>query len=333
MLNKWLNLKNENLRLQHDLVQSHEHTSKSGAKEACQEVRRDVRQGVRQEVLQRAALVQGKRLIGASATVSSKARSNIGCVVGSVGRLDTRWWSILLVRRAETWPRRSDLEVDQEASSLEPGHEVVCGTMGKEIGRALGVDGEWLMVKKKTHDGSHVLNISWSKGSSTGASGRDAVLVIPLQQGLSIALAADKDGDRSPNVEDAMGMLARNLNLSTDDEEYHVLLNKCTKEVQQNGLSHFVHGSTSKSGAKRACQEVRRDVRQEVRQKVLQRTAVSNKPKVVHQCNNMKFRQEVLKHGCAAGTRKETDRCISNCVRPSKKQHRMMLLVLWEGWT
>ena len=27
----------------------------------------------------------------------------------------------------------------------------------------------------------------------------------------SIALAADKDGDRSPNVEDAMGMLARNL--------------------------------------------------------------------------------------------------------------------------
>ena len=28
---------------------------------------------------------------------------------------------------------RSDLEVDQEASSLEPGHEVVCGTKGKEI--------------------------------------------------------------------------------------------------------------------------------------------------------------------------------------------------------
>ena len=31
-----------------------------------------------------------------------------------------------------------------------------------------------------------------------------------------------------------------------------------TKEVQQKGLSHFVHGSTSKSGAKGACQEVRR---------------------------------------------------------------------------
>ncbi|KAF2615034.1 hypothetical protein F2Q70_00010534 [Brassica cretica] len=37
----------------------------------------------------------------------------------------------------------------------------------------------------------------------------------------------------------------------------------------------------------------------------------------------MKVRQEVLKHGCAAGTRKETDRCISNCVRPNKKQHQM----------
>ncbi|KAF3510215.1 hypothetical protein F2Q69_00004193 [Brassica cretica] len=37
----------------------------------------------------------------------------------------------------------------------------------------------------------------------------------------------------------------------------------------------------------------------------------------------MKVRQEVLKHGCATGTRKETDRCINNCARPRKKQHRM----------
>uniref|UniRef100_M4CN68 Uncharacterized protein n=1 Tax=Brassica campestris TaxID=3711 RepID=M4CN68_BRACM len=37
----------------------------------------------------------------------------------------------------------------------------------------------------------------------------------------------------------------------------------------------------------------------------------------------MKVRQEVLKYGCAAGTRKEIDRCIINCVRPSKKQHHM----------
>ncbi|WZZ39329.1 hypothetical protein YC2023_035588 [Brassica napus] len=37
----------------------------------------------------------------------------------------------------------------------------------------------------------------------------------------------------------------------------------------------------------------------------------------------MKVIHEVLKHGCAAGTRKKTDQCISNCVRPSKKQHQM----------
>uniref|UniRef100_A0A0D3D4J4 Uncharacterized protein n=1 Tax=Brassica oleracea var. oleracea TaxID=109376 RepID=A0A0D3D4J4_BRAOL len=73
---------------------------------------------------------------------------------------------------------RSDLEVDQGASSLESGHEVVCGTKRKEIERALGVDGEGLMVKKMTHEGSQVLNRSWSKGSSTSASDRDAVLVI-----------------------------------------------------------------------------------------------------------------------------------------------------------
>ena len=45
-------------------------------------------------------LVKGRRLIGASANVSGQAKSNIGCVVGSVGRLDTRRWSVLLVRIA-----------------------------------------------------------------------------------------------------------------------------------------------------------------------------------------------------------------------------------------
>ena len=44
------------------------------------------------------------------------------------------------------------------------------------------MDEEGLMVKKTTHEGSQVLNRCWSKGSSTGTSGRDAVLVIPLQQ-------------------------------------------------------------------------------------------------------------------------------------------------------
>ncbi|KAF3568291.1 hypothetical protein DY000_02017994 [Brassica cretica] len=135
--------------------------------------------------------------------------------------------------------------------------------------------------------------------------------------------------------------------VDTDSEDYHVLLNKwlnlknenlrlqhdlvqsreqyddLDEELVVKGLSHFVHGSTSKSGAKGACQQVCREVRQGVRQEVLQRATVSNKPKVLHQCNNMKVRQEVLKHGCAAGTRKETDRCIINYVRPSKKQHRI----------
>nr|VDD25169.1 unnamed protein product [Brassica oleracea] len=76
-----------------------------------------------------------------------------------------------------------DLEVDQEASSLEPGTGVVCGTKGKEIEMqqkvmqgdhqegdseitpkqyqrvqsALSVDEEGLMVKMMTHEGIHSL--------------------------------------------------------------------------------------------------------------------------------------------------------------------------------
>ncbi|KAF3580362.1 hypothetical protein DY000_02029864 [Brassica cretica] len=61
---------------------------------------------------------------------------------------------------------RSDLQEDQEASSVESGHGVVCDTKGKEIERALGADGEGLMVKEMTHEGSHVLNRSGSRGSS-----------------------------------------------------------------------------------------------------------------------------------------------------------------------
>ncbi|KAF2610683.1 hypothetical protein F2Q70_00013341 [Brassica cretica] len=81
--------------------------------------------------------------------------------------------------------------------------------------------------------------------------------------------------------------------------------------------------TASSSATRKIPEEVHRDVRQGVQHEVLQRLAVSNKLKVVHQCTNIKVRQEVLKHGCAAGTRKETDRCISNCVRSTKKQHRM----------
>ena len=67
---------------------------------------------------------------------------------------------------------------------LQEGDSEITPRQYQRVQRALGVDGEGLMVKKKTHDRSQVLNISWSKGSSTGASGRDAVLVIPLLEGL-----------------------------------------------------------------------------------------------------------------------------------------------------
>ena len=59
---------------------------------------------------------------------------------------------------------------------------------------ALGADGEGLMVKKKTHDGSLVLNRSGSRGSLTGGSDRDVVLVIPLQQGLCHDYTCRKNG-------------------------------------------------------------------------------------------------------------------------------------------
>ncbi|KAF3543033.1 hypothetical protein DY000_02005280 [Brassica cretica] len=63
---------------------------------------------------------------------------------------------------------RSDLQEDQEASSVDSGHRVVCDTKGKEIESALGVDEERLMVKETTYEGSQVLNRSGSRGSSIG---------------------------------------------------------------------------------------------------------------------------------------------------------------------
>ncbi|KAF2581829.1 hypothetical protein F2Q68_00001097 [Brassica cretica] len=94
---------------------------------------------------------------------------------------------------------RSDLQEDQEASSVESGHEVVYDTKGKEIEvhqevRALGADGEGIMVKETTHEGSQFLNRSGSRGSSTCASDRDAVLVIPLQQGCVMIIHEETDG-------------------------------------------------------------------------------------------------------------------------------------------
>lgn len=54
---------------------------------------------------------------------------------------------------------------------------------------------------------------------------------------------------------------------------------------------------------------------------------MSNKPIVVHQCKNIKVIHEALKGGCACGTKKKFDQCISNCVRWKKKKMQGMLLV------
>ena len=67
---------------------------------------------------------------------------------------------------------------------LQEGDSEITPRQQQRVQNALSVDGEGLMVKKTTHEGSQVLNRSLSKGSLTGASDRDAVLVIPLQQGL-----------------------------------------------------------------------------------------------------------------------------------------------------
>ncbi|KAG5378805.1 hypothetical protein IGI04_026647 [Brassica rapa subsp. trilocularis] len=187
----------------------HGSTSKSGAKEACQEVRRDVRQGVRHEVLQRAAVSYKPKVVHQCNNMKVRheiEHKKVECFAHEKSKNMAK-----KVNKTFTKPKRVE-EVLLAKSGLldEPGHEVVCDTKGNKIEmrqevmrgdlqecdseitprqlqrvqRALGVDGEGIMVKKTTHEGSQVLNRSWSKGSLTGASGRDAVLVIPLQQGL-----------------------------------------------------------------------------------------------------------------------------------------------------
>ncbi|KAF3488780.1 hypothetical protein F2Q69_00055913 [Brassica cretica] len=113
--------------------------------------------------------------------------------------------------------------------------------------------------------------------------------------------------------------------VSTNSEDYHVMLNKWLNLKNENlRLQHeLVQGHEQYEDLAEELADVNEKNEALEKEEVLQRAAVSNKPKLVHQCNNMKVRHEVLKHGCAAGTRKETDRYISNCVRPSKKQHRM----------
>ncbi|KAF2566047.1 hypothetical protein F2Q68_00026717 [Brassica cretica] len=135
LLNKWLKLKEENLRLQHDLVQSHEQNEKQSelVEELVQELvgLKKKNESLEHEVYK----VEPKKFVAkyvgtydneydkkfysaASATASGQTRCNIRYAVVYVGRLNIR---------------RSDLEVDQEASSSEPEHRIVCSTKGKKI--------------------------------------------------------------------------------------------------------------------------------------------------------------------------------------------------------
>ncbi|KAF2600200.1 hypothetical protein F2Q68_00010631 [Brassica cretica] len=135
-------------------------TSKSGAKEACQEVRRDVRQGVRHKVLHHIAVTHKPKVV--HQCINMKVRQEVlkhGCAAGTrketdrcisncvrpskkqhqmVEEVSLAKSELLDEIKEETLEEgcssgRSDLEVDQGASSLEPGHDVVCGTKGKEI--------------------------------------------------------------------------------------------------------------------------------------------------------------------------------------------------------
>ncbi|KAF3538393.1 hypothetical protein F2Q69_00019977 [Brassica cretica] len=91
MNNKWLNLKNENLRLQHDLVQSREQY---------------------EDLAEELAAVGHKKV---ECFAREKSRN-----------MDKK------VNKTFTKPKRVE-EEDQEASSVESGHGVVCDTKGKEI--------------------------------------------------------------------------------------------------------------------------------------------------------------------------------------------------------
>ncbi|KAF8105294.1 hypothetical protein N665_0160s0028 [Sinapis alba] len=135
--------------------------------------------------------------------------------------------------------------------------------------------------------------------------------------------------------------------VGTDDEEYHVLLNKWLRVKDQNlRLEDVAHKQNELLEELReelaAVNEKNESLEQENLDNILsmgQPTKVTcglgyrgaDSTKEVHQkglshfmqeSTNMKARHEVLKNGCAVGKRKETDWCFSNCVRPNKKQHR-----------
>ncbi|KAF2534724.1 hypothetical protein F2Q70_00031332 [Brassica cretica] len=150
MLNKWLNLNNENLRLQHDLVQG---------REQYEDLAEELADGVRQEVLQRVAVSNKPKVVHQCNTM--KVRQEVGhkkveCFAREKSRNMAKKVNktFMKLKKVEEVflakgglldgikdgtseegcsSVRSDLEEDQEASSVESGHKVVCDTKGKEI--------------------------------------------------------------------------------------------------------------------------------------------------------------------------------------------------------
>ena len=72
-----------------------------------------------------------------------------------------------------------EIEVRQKVmrDDLQESDSEIIPIQLQRLQSALGADGEGLMVKMTTHEGSQVLNRSWSKGSSTGASDLNAVVI------------------------------------------------------------------------------------------------------------------------------------------------------------
>ncbi|KAL0645965.1 hypothetical protein Bca4012_044256 [Brassica carinata] len=127
----------------------------NGDKEACQEVRRDVRQAVRQEVLHWVA-VSNKPKVVHQCTNMKVGHKKVECFANEKSRNMAKKMNKTFIKpkrvedvflaksglldeiKDETSKERcrsgrSNLEVDQKSSSLEPGHRVVCGIKEKEI--------------------------------------------------------------------------------------------------------------------------------------------------------------------------------------------------------
>ncbi|KAF2539303.1 hypothetical protein F2Q68_00022119 [Brassica cretica] len=376
-------------------------TSKSGAKEACQECNN---MKLRQEVLKHGCAAgtrkETDRCIINCVRPSKKQHRMCSWFCGKVGHKKVKCFAREKSRNMtkkvneETSGEgcssvESNLEVDQEASNLELGHEVVCGTKEKEIERALGVDGEGLMVKKMTHDGSKVLNISWSKGSSTGASGHDAILgengdvlvqSMHISWGRKSWCGAHLVGEKSTFCVEVSSAMRRALDLTLAEKKMNLAewaLNCYKKGMLDQIVDPFLKGKITPECFKKFAEINRYEMctRPGHRETVYGRCSVELRVRVAASGKRgreregdmdedfdgsedfdglalrdvfsqiLRGREHIKKWSKrslsgstsgrmtgsnagsstarSSGTRKETDRCIINCVRPSKKQHRM----------